>query len=123
MVKVSLGDLKPMFKNEVYNWGSNEKKKLYVSIVTNGFITKRNGDNIKITKDLHIIDGNHRLEILKRIHSDDYQIMVEEWPIKRVYYLIVLTFLLVIFSPFSKSCRTAINKMLNYRFKNGFISN
>jgi hypothetical protein len=51
MVKVSLGDLKPMFKNEVYNWGSNEKKKLYVSIVTNGFITKRNGDNIKITKD------------------------------------------------------------------------
>ncbi len=116
MEKICIGDLKPMFKNEIYNWESDDKRKLYVSIVTNGYISNFNRNSVLITKDNYIIDGNHRSQILKRIYSDDYQIKVKRWSIKRNNYLKLLIFFLIIFSPFSKNCRRAIYKILKYKF-------
>jgi len=88
LTKVKIGDIK--FPKRL-NW-SEKQLKMSEEIIYNYDI---NIGEITISKDYKIIDGNHRVYILRKEYGEDHEILVRQISLNRSSYYVTL----VLFSP------------------------
>jgi hypothetical protein len=99
MVEKKIKDLKPLYKVSSFRFEENpeEYEKIYNEIKKNGFNDKVS--KIFVSLDNHIINGHHRIEILKKIYGDEYVIKVRRIPVNRFVYLSFMNLLVFLFLP------------------------
>ena len=99
MVERKIKDLKPLFKVKSFRFKGKPEmyEKIYNDIKKNGF--DYNVSKISISIDNHIIDGHHRVAILKKIYGDDYTIKVRRIPIYKFVYLSFMNLVVFLLSP------------------------
>ena len=99
MVEKKIKDLKPLYNVYSFRFEENPKEyeKIYNDIKKNGFDYKVS--KISVLIDNHIINGHHRVEILKKIYGDEYEIKVRRIPVNRFVYLSFMNLVVFLFLP------------------------
>lgn len=91
LIKVKVGDVKAP---ECIVW-TPDQLDMIDGVIKNYDI---NISVIRVSKDLKLIDGSHRLCILWEEYGDEHEITVRQVPISRwLYYTILFTFLPILF--------------------------
>jgi hypothetical protein len=76
---------------------TDSRKKLKQEITDNGFDNQNY--NLKVSKDLYVLDGNHRLSTLVDNFEPDYEVKVEIINLKMKYLIVLILITGVVFSP------------------------